>query len=178
MAGRTHDGTRRGPRRRVHHPDAAGVPRARADLPTRRAVRSRASDSSSANVVAGNGRRQLWQTRPRSKGVHVDENWHEFGDLPFDIAADVELTEAAMPRTAEFGVRSKGVNYDAFPVDTGTIVANDFLNPGGKLPLVMTSNNIYHDWDTTMKLGECLVRCADELGRSDSQRHAALRRRH
>lgn len=108
---------------------------------------------------------QLWQMRPRSTGVHVDENWHEYGDLPFDIAADVELTEAIMPATSDFGVRSKGVDYDAFPVDTGTIVANDFLNPEGKLPLVMTSNNIYHDWDTTMKLGECTVRCAAELGR-------------
>ena len=28
---------------------------------------------------------QLWQTRPHVQGLHVDENWHEFGDLPFDM---------------------------------------------------------------------------------------------
>ena len=28
---------------------------------------------------------ELWQTRERSTGIHVDENWHEYGDLPFDI---------------------------------------------------------------------------------------------
>ena len=39
---------------------------------------------------------ELWQTRERSTGVHVDENWHEYGDLPFDIRADHELAEACV----------------------------------------------------------------------------------
>jgi 2-aminophenol/2-amino-5-chlorophenol 1,6-dioxygenase alpha subunit len=107
---------------------------------------------------------QLWQTRARSTGVHVDENWHEFGDLPFDIRADVELANAVIEATPAFGVRSKGVDYDAFPIDTGTIVANDFLNPAG-LPLLIGSNNIYHDWETTARLGRAAVECADRLGR-------------
>jgi len=77
----------------------------------------------------------------------------------------LELANAIMQATSEFGVRSKGVDYDAFPVDTGTIVANDFLNAGGKLPLVIASNNIYHDWDTTMKLGAAAVGTAGKLGR-------------
>ena len=38
---------------------------------------------------------ELWQTRPRSRGLHVDENWHAYGDLPFDIRADVELTQCS-----------------------------------------------------------------------------------
>lgn len=108
---------------------------------------------------------QLWQTRKRSKGVHVDENWHEYGELPFDIRADVALTEAIIAATPAFGVRSKPVDYDEFPIDSGTIVANHYLNPRGRLPLVIASNNVYHDWATTEKLAAATVACANKLGR-------------
>lgn len=108
---------------------------------------------------------QLWQTRARSKGVHVDENWHDQGDLKFDIRADVELTNAVIRATPAFGVRSKPVDYDGFPIDTGTIVASRYLNPRGELPFVIASNNVYHDADTTAKLASTVVRCADKLGR-------------
>jgi 2-aminophenol/2-amino-5-chlorophenol 1,6-dioxygenase alpha subunit len=108
---------------------------------------------------------QLWQARPRSRGVHVDENWHEYGDLAFDIRADVELTQAIIGVTPAFGVRSKPVDYEGFPIDTGTIIANNYLNPGGQLPLVIAANNVYHDWATTERLAAAVVQCADELRR-------------
>jgi len=108
---------------------------------------------------------QLWQTRPHLVDVHVDENWHEYGDLPFDITIDTELAEAAVAATNEAGIKSKGVNYDKFPIDTGTIVAAEFLNPGNKLPLVITSNNVYHDWAMTQTLGRVAAEQAENLGR-------------
>ena len=67
--------------------------------------------------------------------------------------------------TPAFGVRSKPVDYDGFPIDTGTIIANNYLNPGGGLPLVIAANNVYHDWQTTGKLAAALVACADKLRR-------------
>jgi 2-aminophenol/2-amino-5-chlorophenol 1,6-dioxygenase alpha subunit len=67
--------------------------------------------------------------------------------------------------TPAFGVRSKPVDYEGFPIDTGTIIANNYLNPGGKLPLVIAANNVYHDWQTTQKLAAALVACADKLKR-------------
>ncbi|MBT8447123.1 MAG: tRNA U-34 5-methylaminomethyl-2-thiouridine biosynthesis protein [Gammaproteobacteria bacterium] len=108
---------------------------------------------------------QLWQTRPHLSGVHVDENWHEYGDLPFDIRIDTELAAAAIDATGEHGIRSKAVDYDAFPIDTGTIVAARFLNPDNRLPLVITSNNVYHDWDMTTALGRVAAEQAERLGR-------------
>jgi 2-aminophenol/2-amino-5-chlorophenol 1,6-dioxygenase alpha subunit len=108
---------------------------------------------------------QLWQTRPHLQGVHVDENWHEYGDLPFDITIDTELAEAGVSATNEAGIKSKGVNYDQFPIDTGTIVASTFLNTGNTLPLVITSNNVYHDWGMTEKLGRIAAEQADKLDR-------------
>lgn len=108
---------------------------------------------------------QLWQTRPRLKDIHVDENWHEYGDLPFDISIDTQLAEAAVAATNEAGIKSKGVDYDKFPIDTGTIVASAFLNPESSRQLVITSNNVYHDWDMTRTLGRIAAEQADKLGR-------------
>jgi len=108
---------------------------------------------------------QLWQTKAHLQGLHVDENWHEYGDLPFDINIDTELAEAAVTATNDAGIKSKGVNYDQFPIDTGTIVATNFLNVGNKLPLVVTANNVYHDWQTTEKLGHLAAAEAEKLDR-------------
>jgi 2-aminophenol/2-amino-5-chlorophenol 1,6-dioxygenase alpha subunit len=108
---------------------------------------------------------QLWLTRPHVSGLHVDENWHEYGDLPFDIHIDTELTSAIVAVTPSIEIRSKGVDYDAFPVDTGTIVAANFLDPGGTRQMTITSNNLYHDWTMTHGLGRLAAEQADRLGR-------------
>jgi 2-aminophenol/2-amino-5-chlorophenol 1,6-dioxygenase subunit alpha len=108
---------------------------------------------------------QLWQTKAHLQDVHVDENWHEYGDLPFDITIDTELAEAAVKATNEAGIKSKGVDYDKFPIDTGTIIAANFLNAGNKLPLLITANNLYHDWQMTEKLGQIAVAEANKLNR-------------
>jgi 2-aminophenol/2-amino-5-chlorophenol 1,6-dioxygenase alpha subunit len=96
---------------------------------------------------------QLWQARPEIEGVHVDENWYELGDISFHIRTDTALAQACIAKTADIGIRSKPVDYDAFPVDTGTLVAQHFLNKDASLPIVSTSNNVYHDWQKTEALG-------------------------
>lgn len=108
---------------------------------------------------------QLWLTRPHMQGLHVDDNWHEYGDLPFDITIDTALTANIVAATPAIGIRSKGVDYDAFPVDTGTIVAQHFLNPANSRPLVVASNNLYHDFATTRALGEVAAAQAAQCGR-------------
>ncbi len=108
---------------------------------------------------------QLWQTRPHVHGLHVDENWHEYGDLPYDIHIDTELTAAAIAATPAIDIRSKGVDYDAFPIDTGTIVAARFLNPDHACRMAVTSNNLYHDWDMTRALGRIAAEAAASVGR-------------
>ena len=100
---------------------------------------------------------ELWQTRKHVEGLHVDENWYEYGDLPFDMKIDVELANACVEGSKAIGISSKGVDYDAFPIDTGTIVAAGFMNPGNALPLVIAANNLYHDAATTAKLAQMAV---------------------
>ncbi len=109
---------------------------------------------------------QLWQMRPHLQGVHVDHNWHEYGELPFDIHIDTRLTQAAIDNANAQGIKSKGVDYDQFPIDTGTIVASNFLNADHKLPVLNTSNNLYHDWEMTDRLGAIV---AEEAGKLDKK---------
>ncbi|KPD11085.1 hypothetical protein AN476_17715 [Phaeobacter sp. 11ANDIMAR09] len=108
---------------------------------------------------------QPWQTSPHLHGTHVDENWHEFGALDYDFRIDREGALACIAGCEGIGVRAKPVDYDGFPIDTGTIVANGFLNQGLQAPLIIASANIYHDYETTRKLGEMATREAIKLGR-------------
>ncbi|NKB37918.1 MAG: tRNA U-34 5-methylaminomethyl-2-thiouridine biosynthesis protein [Gammaproteobacteria bacterium] len=108
---------------------------------------------------------QLWQTKAHLQDVHVDENWHEYGDLPFDIHTDVELAEACVSATNDAGIKSKGVDYDKFPIDTGSIVAANFLNADKQCKFVITANNVYHDWKMTEQLGRIAAEQAQKLGR-------------
>jgi 2-aminophenol/2-amino-5-chlorophenol 1,6-dioxygenase subunit alpha len=109
---------------------------------------------------------QQWLTRKRSTGIHVDENWYEFGDLPFDVYADTELAHACVAASPRIGVHARGVNYDAFPIDTGTIAACTLLGVGdANRPLVVASNNLYHSPELTERLGAMAVACADEQGK-------------
>lgn len=108
---------------------------------------------------------QLWQARPHIQGSHVDHNWHEYGELQYDIKIDTEYAEAVIDGTIKNDFKAKGVDYDQFPIDTGTIMATHFLNPEKKYPLLICSNNVYHDWDTTAMLGKIADDQASQLGR-------------
>jgi 2-aminophenol/2-amino-5-chlorophenol 1,6-dioxygenase alpha subunit len=108
---------------------------------------------------------ELWQTRQRVSGVHVDENWYEYGDLSYDLKIDTALAEACVAKANVLGIQSKGVDYDAFPIDTGTIVANGFLNPDGAFPLVLAANNVYHDFEATRRIASLAAETAEMQGK-------------
>ena len=109
---------------------------------------------------------QQWLTRRRSNGVHVDENWYEFGDLEYDIHTDTELAHACVAASPRQGVHARGVNYEAFPIDSGTIAACSLMGIGTTArPVVVASNNLYHSAEITEKLGALAAACADEQGK-------------
>jgi hypothetical protein len=76
---------------------------------------------------------ELWQTRPHSSGLHVDENWYEYGDLNFDITIDRDLAVACVEGSKEVGISAKAVDYDGFPIDSGSIVMANSLDPEHRL---------------------------------------------
>jgi 2-aminophenol/2-amino-5-chlorophenol 1,6-dioxygenase alpha subunit len=97
---------------------------------------------------------QLWVTRKRSTGLHVDENWHEFGEQSFDIVSETALAQRCVEGCNASGIRARGVDYDQFPIDTGTITATSLMNFGtDELPVVIAANNLYHNAAQTELLG-------------------------
>lgn len=108
---------------------------------------------------------ELWQARPRLQGLHVDENWYDWGNLPFDIEIDTQLAEACVKGSSDVGVKAKAVDYDGFPVDSGSIVMANALDPAHRFRYVLASNNLYHDGATTEKLAAMAVETASRMGR-------------
>ena len=106
---------------------------------------------------------ELWLTRSVSEGVHVDENWHEFGELEYKIHSDTELAQSCIDAANNAGLKSRGVDYDSFPLDTGLIVSCNALGVGSsEIPIVSASNNLYHDASTTKKLAAIAVQRAEK----------------
>ena len=66
--------------------------------------------------------------RGRCRGIHADENWYEYGDLPHDLAIDTEPAGRLGEGTREMGFTAKGVDYDDLPIDADTIVPHAGLD--------------------------------------------------
>jgi 2-aminophenol/2-amino-5-chlorophenol 1,6-dioxygenase alpha subunit len=105
---------------------------------------------------------QSVQTRSQVSGRHVDENWYEIASLDFDFKIDEALSSKLVDESAKAGFQVRAVNYDGFPVDTGTIVANHLLNPHD-LNTAMYSCCVYSDYAETVKIGALAKKAAETL---------------
>lgn len=108
---------------------------------------------------------QLWQTREQLRGEHVDPNWHEYGELPYDLRIDVPFAQGCCRAATARGIKSRPVDYDGFPIDTGTIAAARGLDPGGRHRFALTSNNLYHDAAVTERIAAVGREVANEQGK-------------
>jgi 2-aminophenol/2-amino-5-chlorophenol 1,6-dioxygenase alpha subunit len=106
------------------------------------------------------------QARPNPKGLHVDENWYDLGDLPYNFRTDLDLTKRMIAHATEAGLQIRPIDFEGFPVDTGTIVALNFFNPSGEIPVVSVSCNIYADRAEELKLGRAAHDAIRGLGRT------------
>lgn len=98
---------------------------------------------------------QMYQAGSHLKGVHVDENWHELGDLAFDFRVDRDLAAALCRAGEEAGFPGQTVDYRGFPVDTATIIADRLLNKE-RMPVTMVACNVYCDGARTRALAGVL----------------------
>jgi 2-aminophenol/2-amino-5-chlorophenol 1,6-dioxygenase alpha subunit len=105
------------------------------------------------------------QGRSRLRGTHVDGNWHQLGSLSYDFTIDTALAQACSYEISCLGVTTKLIDYDNFPLDTGTIVAQSLLNPGGRLPACIVSCNIYADETEVFTLGQACRRALEKSGK-------------
>ena len=107
----------------------------------------------------------LVQARANPAGLHVDENWYDLGDLPYSFHTDLELARKTIETGTAAGLQVRPVDYEGFPVDTGTIVALNFFNPKNDVPVVCISCNIYSGREEETKLGKAASDAVRALGR-------------
>ncbi len=106
-----------------------------------------------------------FQTNLNPKGLHVDENWYEMGDFPFDLRVEAMLGTRAAEVASSLGLATKTVNYEGFPLDTGTLVALRFLNPDNAIPVSVVSCNIYAGQADSLTLGRAMRQAIEESGK-------------
>lgn len=106
-----------------------------------------------------------FQANPNPKGLHVDENWYALGDFPFSFKVDVDLAKKSAEIASSKGLATKLVNYEGFPIDTGTLVSLKFFNPDNTIPVAIVSSNIYAGQKDSFELGQAVGKAIKDLGR-------------
>ena len=111
----------------------------------------------------------LFQTEPKPKWTLVDQNWYEFGEIPYEFRIDPKFGELYAGVCKDHGMQAATVDYHGFPIDTGTVVALKLLNPNNAMPASIVSCNIYAERDETRALGRA-ARAGDRTLRQEDDR--------
>jgi enamine deaminase RidA (YjgF/YER057c/UK114 family)/aromatic ring-opening dioxygenase catalytic subunit (LigB family) len=98
-----------------------------------------------------------FQARPEPEWVHVDEQFHDLGSIPYKFRMDTELAETMRECAEARALTARTIDYQGFPIDTGSVVALKLLNPNNELPAVILSSNVYADRSETVVLGKSVV---------------------
>jgi len=107
----------------------------------------------------------LFQTDPKPKWVLVDQNWYEFGEIPYEFRIDPAFGELYAHTCKDLGMQAATVNYHGFPMDPGTVIALKLLNPNNAIPASVVSCNIYAERDETRALGRAGRAAIDRYGK-------------
>lgn len=94
------------------------------------------------------------QARENCEWVHVDEEFHDLGSIPYKFKMDSKLAHAIAEAGTARGLHMKTVDYHGFPIDTGSVVAMSLANPKQKIPAVIFSSNMYADRAETVVLAK------------------------
>lgn len=103
-----------------------------------------------------------FQADPNPEWVHVDQNFHDLGSMPYKFKCDPEFAKAYAAEVKADGHHTMLAKYRGFPIDTGTIVAQKLLNPNNRIPASMVSCNMYAEKSETIELGRAGLRALEK----------------
>lgn len=106
-----------------------------------------------------------FQADPAPEWVHVDQNFHDLGSMPYKFRIDPDFASAYSAEVKKDGHHVMLANFRGFPVDTGTIVAQKLLNPDNRIPASMVSCNMYAEKNETIELGRAGLRALERSGK-------------
>lgn len=107
----------------------------------------------------------LMQVDPNPKWTLVDQNWYEFGEIPYSFRIDPAFGELYAGICKANGMQASTVNYHGFPIDTGSVVALKLLNPDNAIPASIVSCNIYAERDESRALGFAARAAIEQYGK-------------
>jgi 2-aminophenol/2-amino-5-chlorophenol 1,6-dioxygenase subunit alpha len=110
------------------------------------------------------------QADPRPKWVHVDEEFHELGSIPYEFKVDDKLSEQIKEKSIARGLKARTISYKGFPIDTGTVVVQKLLNADNRWPISVVSSNVYADRAETIVFGKA----ARDAVTESKKRYAAI----
>ena len=79
------------------------------------------------------------QAHANPKWVHVDQEFHHLGSMPYSFNVDTSFSEAIVKYASKRGLHARTVDYHAFPIDTGSVVVNNLLNYDNRFELSIIS---------------------------------------
>ncbi len=86
--------------------------------------------------------------------THVDDDFHYLGSMPYDFRMDVDFANGYAAAAAKRGLHSRTVDYEGFPIDTGSFVALQLLNPDNRIAACIVSGNMYANRAETIVFGK------------------------
>ncbi|HJV23895.1 MAG TPA: Rid family hydrolase [Holophagaceae bacterium] len=105
------------------------------------------------------------QGDPSPEWVHVDQDFHAFGTMPYKLRMDADFAKAYEAAGRARGLFTRAVSYKGFPIDSGTIQALQLLNPDNALPACVVGCNMYADRAETLVLAKAAVDALKATGK-------------
>ena len=106
------------------------------------------------------------QCQEKPKWTLVDDEWHELGSVPYEFSMDVEFGKAYDEACRGRGLHSRTVDYQGFPIDTGSVVCLKLINPDNKIPASIVSSNVYSDRAETLVLGKAAAEALEKQNKT------------
>ena len=94
------------------------------------------------------------QALKESIWTHVDDDFHYLGSMPYNFHIDSEFAHEYCSAAEKRGLHARTVEYEGFPIDTGSVVALSLLNPDNRIPACIVSSNMYANRSETIVLGK------------------------
>ena len=105
------------------------------------------------------------QADPAPKYWVVDEDFHQFGSLHYQLKMDAEFAALYQDCARARGLTARTVAYAGFPIDVGSVATLQMLNPNNRLPAGIVSCNMYSDRAETLVLGKAAADAIRQSGK-------------
>ncbi len=105
------------------------------------------------------------QADPAPEWVHVDQDFHAFGTMPYKFRMDPAFAKDYEAMARAKGLHARTVSYKGFPLDSGVIQALQLLNPDNAIPACIVGCNMYADRAETVVLGKAAAEAIVKSGR-------------